>query len=334
MTGPFLSICIPTYNFGKFIGDTLESIVCQITDDVEVVVLDGASTDNTSEVVREYQKIHSNIKYYQQDKKGGIDRDMAKSVELANGKYCWLFSADDVMKEHAIGKILSLVKQGHDLYLCKHTNCRLNMTYLNEHPVLKRDKKLEFNLSDPMDRKHYFELAHTTEAFFSFMGGIIIKKSKWDSIPINEKFVGSCWCHVARIFELIPKGLILKYIPEPLLDRRGDNDSFADRGIVNRFGIAIDGYHKIGDVFFGHNSLEAYHMRRVIRYELNLCCFLHAKYLCWKDPCREDVNLLNLLFRKAYEDFSFPVFFKHIIYRLIPGRMLYAMRNVKKTFMP
>ena len=332
MSNTSLSICIPTYNFGKFIGETLESIICQLTDDVEIVIVDGASTDNTSEVVQQYQTNCSNIKYYQLEQKGGIDRDMAKSVELASGKYCWLFSADDVMNPDAIGKILSQIKQGHDLYLCKHTNCTLDMAYLGEHPVLKSNEKLEFNLDDPQDRQHYFKLAKTTEAFFSFMCGIIIKKSKWDSVPINETFVGSCWGHVARMFELIPKGLALKYIPEPLLARRGDNDSFSDQGIVNRYRIAIDGYHKLGDLFFGHNSLEAYHIRRVICYELNTRACLHAKWLCWKFPDRENLNDLNKIIHKAYNDVSLWLFFQYIIYRLIPGRLLEVIRTIKKTF--
>jgi predicted GTPase len=36
-----LSVCIPTYNFGRFIGETIDSIVRQATEEVEIVVLDG-----------------------------------------------------------------------------------------------------------------------------------------------------------------------------------------------------------------------------------------------------------------------------------------------------
>jgi len=51
MNRPRLSICIPTYNFGRFIGETLDSILPQATEDVEVTVVDGASTDNTADIV-------------------------------------------------------------------------------------------------------------------------------------------------------------------------------------------------------------------------------------------------------------------------------------------
>jgi abequosyltransferase len=323
-----LSICIPTYNFGKFIGETLESIVCQLTDGVEIVVLDGASTDNTPDIVSQFQANCPNLRYHRLDKRGGIDRDIAKSIELANGEYCWLFSSDDVMRKGAIAKMLSQIKHGHDLYLCKHTNCTFDMKFMHEHPVLRSNEEVEFNLASQSDRQRYFELAITTESFFGFLGGIIIKKSKWESVPINEMFVGSCWGHAARIFELMPMGLTLKYLPEPLLDHRGDNDSFSDKGIVNRYKIAIDGYHKLGDVFFGHKSYEAYHIRRVIRYEFGFQIFLETKVLCWKNPSREDRRVLDSLFRKAYNDDYLLSNLYYFIYMFSPSWLLCAAKRL------
>jgi abequosyltransferase len=330
-----LSICIPTYNFGRFIGATLESIIGQITEGVEIIVVDGASTDNTPDVVRQYQSGCPSLKYYRLDKKGGIDIDMAKTVELAGGEYCWLFSGDDIMRQGSIAKILSQVKSGYDLYLCKHTNCTLDMRFINEHPVLMSDKEMTFDLANPSDRRCYFELAQTSEPFFSFMGGIIIKKLKWDSVPINEVFIGSCWGHVARIFEVMQKGrLTVKYLPEPLLDRRGENDSFSEKGRVNRYGIAIDGFHKLADVFFGHDSFEAYHIRRVIRHEFNLENFMKTKLICWQNPAHEDRKKLDILFRKAYCDRSVLSVIKYLIYTMFPNRVFYIIRQVKRKIIP
>ena len=48
---PILSICIATLNRGNFIGETLDSILSQITPEIEIVIIDGASTDNTEEVI-------------------------------------------------------------------------------------------------------------------------------------------------------------------------------------------------------------------------------------------------------------------------------------------
>ena len=112
-----LSICIPTYNFGPFIGETLDSIVPQLNEYVEVIIVDGASTDNTGDVVSNYAKKYPQINYVLLEERGGIDQDMAKSVEMANGKYCWIFSSDDVMQPDAICNILKELQSNFDVFL-------------------------------------------------------------------------------------------------------------------------------------------------------------------------------------------------------------------------
>lgn len=91
-----LSVCIPTYNFGAFIGATLDSIDGQATDEVEIVV-DGASKDNTAQVVQQVEQSFARLRYCRRDVKGGVDADLALALELARVDYCWLMSSDDVL---------------------------------------------------------------------------------------------------------------------------------------------------------------------------------------------------------------------------------------------
>jgi abequosyltransferase len=302
MPATVLSICIPTYNFGDFIGETVRSIVAQASDGVEIVVLDGGSTDNTAEVVQSFQHAGARVKYHRQPVRGGIDRDIARTVELAEGLYCWLFSADDVMRSGSIATVLAWINSGRDLYLCRHSVCKVDMTLVGEHPVLCSDEPMAVDLGNPAEQIGYFARALTTEAFFSFMGTLIVRRSVWQSVPLNEKFVGGCWAHVARLFEVMPRGLRLTYYPDVLLDRRGDNDSFADRGVVNRYRIAIEGYHRIADTFLGTDTVLAFHVRRVVRNEYGLRQFLAAAIRCRQSPQSESAALLNELLLRAYRD--------------------------------
>ena len=80
---PLLSICIATYNRAEHIGETLESIIPEVTDEVEIVMADGASTDNTSSVVKHYIEICKQINYIQLPSKGGVNQDFCKAVEHA-----------------------------------------------------------------------------------------------------------------------------------------------------------------------------------------------------------------------------------------------------------
>lgn len=298
-----LSICIPTYNFGKFIGETLQSIAEQASGDVEILVVDGASTDDTALVVKRFTQLYGNVKYHLLDRKGGIDVDIARSVELASGDFCWLFSSDDIMADNAIETVLERLDQNLDLLLCTHINCKLDMTPIRRHPVLSIDTDMDFDFEFDSDLDFYFNSAITTEAFFSFMSGLIINRTTWNTVDINPEFVGSCWAHAARLFEInSEKGLKLRYLAEPLLLRRGGNDSFATNGLVKRFAIAIDGYNKIANKYFGESSTQANHIRRTLRNEYSLKSFLYAKYLCYENPDTESIVHLNVLVDKFYCD--------------------------------
>jgi abequosyltransferase len=330
---PRLSICIPTYNFGRFIGEALSSMLCQMQPGVEIVVLDSGSTDETQAVLQQLQRQHDCLRNEREEQRHGIDRDMARVVQLARGDYCWLFSADDVMKEGALARVLAEIEEGRDVYICMHSNDTLSMQPIDtNHPVLDLTEDASFHLASVDEQMRYFRLAVSTEALFSFMGGLIVKRSAWESVPLNEAFVGTCWAHVARLFELIPSGLNVKFISTVLLRRRGDNDSFATHGVVRRYALAIQGYQRLGEHFWGHKSHQAFHIRRVLRYEFRLRMFLAAKLLCRAHPTTEDRLLLDDLVTSVYSDWSLSAVSKRIVFRIFPVVLVGPTRLVYRFF--
>tara|TARA_B110000971_G_scaffold221803_1_gene270669 strand:+ start:3698 stop:4723 length:1026 start_codon:yes stop_codon:yes gene_type:complete len=329
---PLLSICIPVYNCADFLGQALDSILPQSGNNVEVIVYDGGSTDGTSKLITKYTNVWSNLRYYRVDKRGGIDADMAYCVSKANGHYCWLFSGDDVMRTDAIAYAKSAIKSNHDVYICKHTICDIKMNVSHDHLVLNTDESIEADLMLDDQRLDWFKQAVTTEAFFSFMSGLIIKRSTWESGRLIPQFVGSCWAHVARLFEISKNGLTVKYIPNILLDQRGDNDSFADRGVVNRFRIGIEGYHNIANYFYGANSEEAFHVRRVIRNEFKLQSFLSAKVQAIRHPNKESKELLDQLVNMTYQDKSLLNYMGRLLYKIFPYNSFLVARFFYRLF--
>ncbi len=242
-----LSLCIPTYNFGTFIGETLESIIRQATDEVEIVVVDGASTDNTAEIVRDFQKHFPRIHYHRLVVKGGIDGDLAKSVELAQGDYCWLLSSDDVLKDGAIQRLLHEITAGHDVYLCNRTECDRNLKPLYHRSWFsEKTGDAVFPFSNKADLLRYFNEAQSIGALFSYMSSIIVKRSAWNAIGYDARCAGTNYAHACRLFLLLQKGGMLKYLKDPLVLCRGENDSFLQKGTAQRFLIDIDGYRFLG----------------------------------------------------------------------------------------
>lgn len=298
---PSLSVCIPIYNFGAFIAATLDSILSQsLSKSIEVVVLDGASTDDTEAIMRAYAWRDPRIVYRRMPRKGGIDFDMAESIRNARGEHCWLFSGDDMMRPGSLARVLELIADGPDLVLGKHSNCDKEMNRINIHPVFIDERPFNLNLSDPTARRSYFDNCFNTEGLFSFMSGLVIKRSTWLSVPDPEPFMMSCWAHAARAFWLATtrSSFVVRFVPEVLLDKRGENDSFLDKGVVHRIKIAVDGYSGIVGHYFGPNSHEARQVPRILLNETNMISWLHAKHKAYKNPATE--NLADLLRVHAY----------------------------------
>ena len=103
-----LSICIATYNREKYVLKTLNSIIGQIKDkNIEIVIADGASTDNSELIISKYALLYSQVKYHRLKKKGGVDNDYNMAVQLATGRYCWLFTDDDFLDPFAIENVVN-----------------------------------------------------------------------------------------------------------------------------------------------------------------------------------------------------------------------------------
>jgi len=93
---PRLSIIIPTYNSSKTIFDALASIKSQSFQDLEVLIMDGESTDNTIEIVTNFSKDYPKIQCIIQ-KDDGVYDAMNKALKIAKGDYYYFFGSDDVL---------------------------------------------------------------------------------------------------------------------------------------------------------------------------------------------------------------------------------------------
>ena len=88
-----ISIITATYNSGKTVRETIESVLAQKDINLEHVIIDGASTDNTLEIVNEYKDRISKIV---SEKDGGIYEAMNKGIGLASGDIVGILNSDDV----------------------------------------------------------------------------------------------------------------------------------------------------------------------------------------------------------------------------------------------
>ena len=110
---PLLSICIPTRNRADVLKQCLDSIVNSddFTLDVEVVVSDNCSEDDTKKLVLNYVKKYSNIKYFRNDSNLGGDRNILFALERGSGIFKKLNNDYSIFEKDALGYLLKNIKK-------------------------------------------------------------------------------------------------------------------------------------------------------------------------------------------------------------------------------
>ncbi len=77
---PLVSVCVPTYNYGRFLPDCIESVLEQTLDDWELVLCDDCSTDDTEEVVRSYVERDSRVRYVRNERRLGMNGNLKRTA--------------------------------------------------------------------------------------------------------------------------------------------------------------------------------------------------------------------------------------------------------------
>ena len=248
---PVLSICIPTYNRCNYLEDTLKSIIVQLTPEVEIVISDNASTDETGLIIGEFSRKYKNVRYSRAEKNNGPDANFLRVVSLGQGEYCWLLSDDDTIKPGGIATILQAIKDRCDIYTFNETTCDNKMK-----PIIKRqrlaipDGRLEYKFSVPTDLELFFERSDPVGGIpFGLISVLVFRKAIWDAIAVPDFMMGTAYVHVYILFAGKERGTRLKFIPKSLIMNRL-NDSYISTDPIRSFWITADGYQLLADCLF------------------------------------------------------------------------------------
>jgi abequosyltransferase len=238
-----ISFVIPTYNFAKFIGETLDSILQEDSSFYEIVIYDGFSTDDTESVVRRYLDKYDFIRYVRSKKRNNIDIDLNYAILEATGKYIWTLSSDDLLTKGWLSCFLSAYENCHsDIYLFPAIHCDLQMNRLYKYPIARigKQKDLKVTLNSNSDYLSYLQLIRTSEGLFSFCSACVVDRAKIHNTDLLLEANGSCWRYATRIIQLSMTYPISIFLTNNfIILKRGDNDSFGKNGIIRRLGIAI-----------------------------------------------------------------------------------------------
>ena len=103
-----VTIGIPVYNAHKFIGRALDTALSQTFTNLEVLIVDDCSTDDTLTIIEQYQKTHQRgncIRVLRQEKNGGPSAARNRMIDEARGHFLYFMDVDDTIPVFAIATL-------------------------------------------------------------------------------------------------------------------------------------------------------------------------------------------------------------------------------------
>lgn len=141
---PLVSIIIPAFNAAPYIRQTVYSALNQTYRNVEIIIMNDGSTDNSEEIILQLQKEDTRIKYYYKTN-SGVSDTRNKGIALAQGGYLAFLDADDVWKPDNLEKKINAIRQTGKKWVFS------DLEYIDEHNrpmVVQKNNFRPYNIRD------------------------------------------------------------------------------------------------------------------------------------------------------------------------------------------
>ncbi len=112
---PLVSVVMPTYNYAQFIGDAIRSVLDQTYENLELIIIDNYSEDNTENIIASFSD--SRIKYKKFRNNGIIAASRNVGIHESHGKYIAFLDSDDMWKPTKIEKQIKLLENNENIFL-------------------------------------------------------------------------------------------------------------------------------------------------------------------------------------------------------------------------
>ncbi|MDY6793326.1 MAG: glycosyltransferase family 2 protein [Thermodesulfobacteriota bacterium] len=235
---PLVSIGFPVYNGSRFMRHALDSLLTQTYEDIEIVIADNASIDETQEICTAYAKKDSRIRYFRNEENMGAVWNYNHVFELSSAKFFMWASCDDYWDPIYIETCLQSITASSKMILAG-TICQ------GVHPDTNRIRLIDAGITTvgmrPFNRfKHYKSIIHRGKHIGGIFYGLYRSSELKKVMPI-KKLIAADHFIIADLalrgeFVTVPKALFFKRWGGA---SRNFKKSAAAIGIKNRFLIAV-----------------------------------------------------------------------------------------------
>jgi teichuronic acid biosynthesis glycosyltransferase TuaG len=109
---------MPTYNHAEYVGEAISSVLNQTYKNLELIIVDNFSIDNTEDIVSKFAEKDSRIKYEKFNNQGIIAFGRNKGIELSAGEYIAFIDSDDLWKPNKLEKQMPLFENTETGFVC------------------------------------------------------------------------------------------------------------------------------------------------------------------------------------------------------------------------
>ncbi len=207
---PLVSIITPSYNQGKFIRETIESVLSQDYDNFEYIIIDGGSTDNTADIVKDYE----NRLTFIMEQDNGQSNAINKGFIMAKGEIVAWLNSDDLYEPHCISRAVKEFEE----------NAKLALLYGEGYIIDENSNKIRiFEHTQEFD---YWKLVNFWD--YIMQPTAFFKKTYLQKVGYLDEQLHYCmdwdlWIKLAAVGEV-------KYIPDLLACSREYADTKTNTG--------------------------------------------------------------------------------------------------------
>lgn len=241
---PKISVIVPIYNAEKYMEKCIESIINQAIKDIEIILIDDGSTDNSKEIIDRYAKNDERIKaIYQENSGPSVARN--RGIKIAKGKYIGFVDSDDYIEVTMYEELYNLVKDEkiqvgmcayNELHFYNNTQ-RITKTRLHNNKVYNKEEIKKNIISTFAKNENY--------GFYSLWNKIYLREWIIDlGIYMDEnRDHGEDWWFNIFLFSEMDSYIC---IDKPLYNYvHVNNDSLMSKYRENQFDLFLDGRKKL-----------------------------------------------------------------------------------------
>lgn len=201
LPAPMVSIVVPVYNAGRFLEQTLQSVIRQDFTDWELLLINDCSTDNSVEIIQSHDD-DKRIRLVNLEKNSGAAVARNRGIALARGKYIAFLDSDDVWMTDKLGKQVDFMEKGN------HAFCftEIRMTDEDGTPVSK--------VRNIPERVDYRYLLHKTVIATS---SVMLNKAYFGQFSMPLRRSGQDYATWLMLLRKVPYAYCLQ---EPLVNYR------------------------------------------------------------------------------------------------------------------